>query len=244
MIQIRCDDCEKMFEIPDDQAGQKVACPYCGDVNRVGSLQRPVADSSVVGKTPPSGPAAKPGPVSMTPVGKLIHSDQEQVIAVVRQAMFRAHPFWYSLMVLILIGGIILAVMGSQGNQPGARFPHWTMYAGFVAIGIAVIWWLTWWAAPHRWIKLTITNKRSIRQEGIVMRKTSEVLHRHVVNVTIRQGLMDRIFGVGYIGIDSAGQGGEPEGDEDNPQRRGDIEIEVADVPHPYRIKDIIDRYR
>jgi uncharacterized membrane protein YdbT with pleckstrin-like domain len=160
--------------------------------------------------------------------------------------MFRAHPLWYSLMLFIFLGGIFIAFMGWQSSQHSTwpQFHPWTMWFGLAAMAIGLIWWIGWWAAPHRWVKLTVTNKRSIRQEGIVMRKTSEVLHRHVVNVTIRQSLMHRIFGVGYIGIDSAGQGGEPMGDEAEPNRRGDIEIEVANIPHPYRIKEIIDQYR
>ena len=40
MIDIECDNCEKTFEVSDDQAGGKVACPMCGDINRVPDAPR------------------------------------------------------------------------------------------------------------------------------------------------------------------------------------------------------------
>ena len=43
MITIECDNCEKPFEVENDQAGAKVPCPECGDVNRVPEGRTPVA---------------------------------------------------------------------------------------------------------------------------------------------------------------------------------------------------------
>ena len=240
MITIHCDKCEKPFEIDDDAAGEKVICPYCGDVNRVPGAASTVAKSSSVAPVKPASPSTPEAAtrVAAQPVG----TDAEQTIDVVRQAMFRAHPFWYSLVVLVFLGGIVLAVLAASTAQFANL--RWLQWVGLGLVSVAVIWWLVWWAAPHRWIKLTITNKRTIRQEGIIMRKTSEVMHHNITNITIRQTLLNRLFNVGYIGIDAAGQGGEIEGDEDHPDRRGQIEIEVSHIPHPYRIKEIIDRYR
>ena len=91
-------------------------------------------------------------------------------------------------------------------------------------------WMVQWWVATYFWIKITITNKRTIRHEGIIRRHSTEVLHDHVRSVDIRQSFVQRLFNVGYIGIDSAGQDG--------------IEIEIRDIPRPYDIKKTIDRYR
>ena len=35
MITLSCDRCEQTLEVPDEQAGTKVRCPHCGDVNVV-----------------------------------------------------------------------------------------------------------------------------------------------------------------------------------------------------------------
>ena len=224
MITIKCDNCERDFQVEDDAAGEKAACPYCNDVNRV-----------------PGTNAVRVAPAAGKPVATAAQGEEaEKLIKVVRQGMFRAHPFWYSLMVLIGLGGVFLAVMAGTTQEFADK--RWLTWVGVALAGVAVLWWLGWWAAPHRWVKLTITNKRIIRQEGIIVRKTSEVMHKHVTNVMIRQRFMDRIFNVGYIGIDSAGQGGEPAVGKAG--ERTNIEIEVEHIPKPYEVKKIIDQYR
>jgi membrane protein YdbS with pleckstrin-like domain len=231
MITLKCDNCDKSFEIEDDAAGEKAACPYCGDINRVpvqSSAPASAGSSAVpIGRVPETPPAS--APASRAAVAA--PSDAERTIAVVRQAMFRAHPFWYSLMVLVFLGGIVLAVLGQTSQQFASM--RWMAWLGLGLSAAALIWWIIWWAAPHRWIKLTITNKRTIRQEGIVVRKTSEVLHNHIRNVKIEQSFLERILGVGSLSIDSAG------GSEDEL-----IEIHMKHVPQPYRVKEIFDRYR
>lgn len=215
MITIQCDKCEKPFEIEEDAAGQRVECPYCGDINRVPAVGKPVTAAA---------PAAKAASAST--------NEPERTIAVVRQAMFRAHPFWFSLLVLAFVGGLVLA--GLAKLSPQFVDLRWTVWGGVALSGIAAIWWLIWWGAPHRWVKLTITNKRTIRQEGIVVRKTSEVLHNHIRNVKIEQSVVERLFGVGSISIDSAGG--------ESPQEM--VEIEMKHVARPYQVKEIIDQYR
>jgi membrane protein YdbS with pleckstrin-like domain len=230
VITLKCDNCDKAFQVEDDAAGEKASCPYCGDVNKV-----PAASGAAAAVT------AVPV-VAHVPTGKPASEEPERVIAVVRQGMFRAHPFWYLLMVLVGVGGIALAVMAKTSSVRVMADNRWLMWVGVAGVATAVLWWLGWWAAPHRWVKLIITNKRTIRQEGIVVRKTSEVMHKHVTNVMIRQGFMDRILNVGYIGIDSAGQGGEPT--VGSAAGRSNIEIEVEHIPKPYAVKKTIDQYR
>lgn len=236
MITLKCDNCDKPFEIDDDAAaGEKVACPYCGDVNRVPAQVGPAAAASAVpvGRAVDRGSTASAAATTApaTRAASATASDAEQTIAVVRQAMFRAHPLWYSLMVVVFLGGIVLAVLGATAAQFATM--RWIVWLGLSMVAVALLWWLIWWAAPHRWIKLTITNKRTIRQEGIVVRKTSEVLHNHIRNVKIEQSFWERILGVGSISIDSAG------GDDEQM-----IEIHMKHVPRPYKVKEIFDRYR
>ena len=94
-----------------------------------------------------------------------------------------------------------------------------------VGLVILVIWWLNTKAAT-----LTVTNKRSIQRTGLIAKKTTEVLHRDVRNIEINQSVFQRMFGVGSIGIASAGQ--------------SDIEIQFAGVRDPDGVKALIDRYR
>ncbi len=202
MITIECDDCERTFDIEDEQAGGKVACPYCGDMNRVPEAHGP----QTKGLPPDEGP--------------------EQDISVVHPAMFRAHPFRFLAIAVLVLGGIGLAVAAMSSDKVWA----WLSWVGLVLSVAGAIWWVVWYVAAHLWVKLTISNKRTIRHEGIIRRHTSEVLHDHVRNVEIKQSFLQRILNVGYIGISSSGQDG--------------IEIEVRDIPRPYALKALIDEYR
>ncbi len=207
MIKIACDNCELVFEVEPAEAGGKASCPECGDVNRVPA------------KAPPQHAAAAPA----TP-----HAQRttEREICVVRPAMFRAHPLRGALLVMLLIGGSVLAIW-SVGAE---AVPSWLAWPGVAMIAGAGGWWLMWYLSVHLWIKLRISNKRTIRRQGIIHRHTSEVLHDHVRNVEIKQSFVQRMFDVGYLGISSSGQDG--------------IEIEILDIPDPYKVKALIDEYR
>jgi uncharacterized membrane protein YdbT with pleckstrin-like domain len=127
-------------------------------------------------------------------------TDGEETLLEINPAMFRNHPVGFILSV------ILIAAAG----------------AGLVILGI---WWLTTKAAT-----LTVTNKRTIQRTGLISKKTTEVLHRDVRNIEIEQSISQRMFGVGSIGIASAGQSG--------------IEIQFAGVRDPDGVKALIDRYR
>ena len=208
MITIQCDDCEKTFEVDSAEAGGKVPCPFCGDVNRVPQPQQPAA----------AGPASAPS-------GSADREHEKQII-VIRPAMFRAHPFRFSVIVLMFLGGAALCIW----SLASAAIGIWLAFVGLVPLLAGLIWWVAWWAQTTFWIKCIITNRRTIRHEGVVRRHITEVLHDHVRSVDINQTFLQRIFNVGYIGVDSAGQDG--------------VEIEIRDIPGPHRVKEVIDRYR
>ncbi len=221
MIKIACDNCEVVFEVDPAEAGGKVSCPECGDINRVpakapaGNAASEPTSPHVAG--PGSGPEAKGLPPDHGP---------EQEICVIRPAMFRAHPLRGSLLAALLAGGGVLAIWSTVSESVGA----WVAWVGVVLMAGSGVGWLVWFLAVHMWIKLRISNKRTVRREGIIKRHTSEVLHNHVRNVEIKQSFSQRIFNVGSLGISSSGQEG--------------IEIEIMDIPDPLKVKALIDEYR
>ncbi len=219
MITLNCDKCDKPFEIEEEAAGEKVQCPYCGDINRV------------PGKPSTAPLASNPATPSRSTIPPTAAAAPEHTLAIVRQAMFGSHPFWYSLMAAAFFGGLIFAAVAAV--SPSFAATRWWVWVGVGFMAAGGLWWFGWWIAPHRWIKLTITTKRTIRQEGIVVRHTSEVLHEHIRNVKIDQSFMQRLLGVGSISIDSAG------GSEAQP-----VEIQMNDVPRPYKVKELIDKHR
>jgi hypothetical protein len=127
-------------------------------------------------------------------------TDGEEKLLEIHPAMFRNKPIGFILSV------VLIAAAG----------------AGLVVLAI---WWLATKAAT-----LTVTNKRTIQRTGLISRRTTEVLHRDVRNIEIDQSVFQRVFGVGRIGIASAGQSG--------------IEIQFAGIRDPDGVKALIDRYR
>ena len=94
-----------------------------------------------------------------------------------------------------------------------------------IGLIVLLIWWLRTLGTT-----LTVTNKRSVFRKGLLSKRTTEVRHQDVRNIQITQSFFQRIFGVGTIGISSAGQAG--------------IEIEAHGMPNPEKVKQIIDKYR
>jgi uncharacterized membrane protein YdbT with pleckstrin-like domain len=89
--------------------------------------------------------------------------------------MFRAHPFWFTLCVLLI------AAFG---------------------IGILI---LLYWYIKTRATALTVTDHELLYEKGILSKDRLAVALRHVRSVQITQGFVNRILGVGTIQISTAG---------------------------------------
>ena len=96
-----------------------------------------------------------------------------------------------------------------------------------VVVGILMM--FTWWF-KSKGTTLTVTNKRTTLRRGILSKSITEVWHSDVRNVVLEQTFFQRIFGVGMIGISSAGQSG--------------MEISVSGIPDPDKVKQLIDERR
>lgn len=46
--------------------------------------------------------------------------------------------------------------------------------------------------------KFTITNDRVIMRVGLIARNTNEILLRHIRAINVRQGIIERLLGVGF----------------------------------------------
>jgi uncharacterized membrane protein YdbT with pleckstrin-like domain len=97
----------------------------------------------------------------------------------------------------------------------------------FYGMGLLIL--LSWWLQSLN-TTLILTNKRTILRKGILSKYTNEVLHSNVRNVQVGQNVFQRIFGVGKIGISSAGQSG--------------VEIEVSGIRNPQKVSKLIDEHR
>ena len=90
-------------------------------------------------------------------------------------AMFRAHPFWFILFVLlILVGGLEILI-------------------------------LLYWYIKTRATALTVTEHEITFEQGILSKDRTGVSLRHVRAVRVTQGFVNRILGVGTVEISTAG---------------------------------------
>ncbi|HEX2447893.1 MAG TPA: PH domain-containing protein [Methyloceanibacter sp.] len=97
------------------------------------------------------------------------------VIYEAHPAMFRAHPFWFILCVLLI-----------------------------AAFGVGIIL-LLYWYIKTRATALTVTDSELMYERGILSKDRTSVSLQHVRSVNITQGFVNRILGVGTIQISTAG---------------------------------------
>jgi uncharacterized membrane protein YdbT with pleckstrin-like domain len=90
-------------------------------------------------------------------------------------AMFRAHPFWFILFVLLI------AAFG---------------------IGLLI---LLYWYVKTRATALTVSDHELLYEQGILSKERLAVSLRHVRSVQVNQSFVNRILGVGEIEIKTAG---------------------------------------
>lgn len=96
-------------------------------------------------------------------------------------------------------------------------------------IGVGLVVFLVWWLRC-KGTTLTVTSDRTRLRKGILSKSITEVWHRDIRNVQLKQSFFQRIFDVGSLGISSAGQSG--------------LEISVSGIPDPDGVKELIDKHR
>lgn len=107
-------------------------------------------------------------------------------------------------------------------NSPIRFLLYSSLCVVLIGIPIMMIWWLR-----CKCTTFTITELKVILRQGILSKELNEVRHEHIRNVQLRQGLFQRLMGVGWIGISSSGQAG--------------VEIAVDGIPSPNYAKELID---
>lgn len=149
----------------------------------------------------------------------------EQDVMIVRPAMFRAKPLRFLLLGVVVLGGIGGSIYFVAGPTP-----HNVFAISCLAAAAASLLWLIFWKVHTLGEGLKITTKRTIDRHGLFSKQTSDVLHVDIKNIQIKQSFLDRLWGVGSIALSSSAE--------------HEDEIEITDVPHPEKVREVIDLYR
>ena len=105
--------------------------------------------------------------------------------------------------------------------------PIWfTIYACLTPVGVGALLLFRWWIIAIG-ETLTVTTARVSLRKGIFSVDLNEILNTNVRNVQLRQTIMQRIFGVGDIGVSSSGQ--------------ADIEVIARGIRNPMLVKRLIE---
>jgi uncharacterized membrane protein YdbT with pleckstrin-like domain len=96
-----------------------------------------------------------------------------------------------------------------------------------VGLGLGIL--FIWWLRTKMKTLIVTTNKTRIR-EGILSKKTDEVMHDNVRNIQVEQGVFQRMLGTGKVQISSAGQSG--------------VELTMSGIMNPEEVRDLINKHR
>lgn len=110
-------------------------------------------------------------------------------------------------------------------NRPVEFLVTCLLCAVLIGFVIFFLWWIN-----CKGTTLTVSSQRTRLRRGILSKSITEVWHQDVRNVQLKQTLFQRLFGVGMIGVSSAGQ--------------SDMEISVSGIPDPETVKSLIDNHR
>jgi membrane protein YdbS with pleckstrin-like domain len=134
-------------------------------------------------------------------------------------AMFRAHPIRFCLGLIILVS----ALTAPPSNRPD------DVSSRFITVSVIGLVYAAWWG-HCRTTRLIITPKKVMLRKGLLGMSASEIRISDVRNVTVNQGPLQAMFGVGSVGLSTSGQSG--------------VEITAKGFASPWHIRDLVDHYR
>ncbi len=109
---------------------------------------------------------------------------------------------------LILAGGFLLGLLMMSDRSIGIG-------GGMLAIVIVAAIDVVWWAPAmfltgpyYRSLSYEIQDDEVIMRVGIWTKSVKHVPYRTVTNVTVKRGILDRLFGIGTLNIQTAGMSG------------------------------------
>ena len=109
---------------------------------------------------------------------------------------------------LILAGGFLLGLLMMFDRSTGVGGG---MLAIVIVAAIDVIWWAPamFLTGPYyRSLSYEIQDDEVIMRVGIWTKSVKHVPYRTVTNVTVKRGILDRLFGIGTLNIQTAGMSG------------------------------------
>lgn len=221
VLTTKCPYCHHEVDSTIDQLDAPVICPGC---NKPFEMKMPTAVVTAVHEVDEN--TADKDRMAVEP--------EERTLLKVHPVVFRARPIAtlvFMIVGLAAIGVMVMSLAGmslagySLGETTAigpASLLTWSCVTTLLVLGCII----GYWMLLSRFTTLTVTDDRTIYQEGIISRQTSEVQHDDVRNIQLDQSFMQRLLKVGGVGISSSGQ--------------DDLEVVAKRLHHPEQIIDCI----
>ncbi len=139
----------------------------------------------------------------------------------------RMRPFGTLLLILLILGGILLAVLGDRLLPPvivSQIDSRMLQMIGIAVFAIATLQLMTWWVSA-RADQLVITEDELLWTHGLLSKQYTEINMASVRTVRVSQTLLQRIMDAGDITVFTSG---------DNP------ELFVRGLPAPSEIRELV----
>jgi len=138
------------------------------------------------------------------------------------QVIYEGRPSWRSILGFYIMGLVIVAVAAAI-----AYLVSGTGLGVAVGAGVFVLLLLIGWLKRIS-TRYAITDRRLRIQRGIVARKVEEARLERVQNVSVNQGVLERILQVGTVDFDTA-------------SNRADDTFQFRGIAQPERITRLVD---
>ena len=217
----KCPYCQHEVDSTIDHLGGPVVCPGC---KKPFEIKMPTAVVTSVNDVDDH----------KAPTERMATEPEERTLAKVHPVVFRARPVAAAIVGLVFLIAVVAVVMSVAGMSIAGYSLDETMTLGPASLltWVCGITFLTiasvvgYCMLLSQFTTLTVTDDRTIYQEGFVSRETSEVQHNDVRNIQLDQSFVQRLLGIGGVSISSSGQ--------DN------LEIVANRLPNPKRIIELI----
>jgi uncharacterized membrane protein YdbT with pleckstrin-like domain len=126
--------------------------------------------------------------------------------------VYQERPSWLNYYLLYGIGIILFIFLVNVGEIIGGFFVL------SIVLGLAAI-------LRYRYL-FTVTKDRIISREGLIAKNTNEIQLKHIRALNVKQGIIERLLGIGTIEISSAAGGG--------------VEVMFKGIRDPHGVKERI----
>ena len=212
-FEIKCPNCNQSLEAEEEMDGMEVECPGCNspftikmpqvESPKIPELKEcPYCGEDILAKAKKCKHCGEFLDDSLKPVFSEPQQSLPQKGSLPEKNLWKGHTSHMYYLGAHILWGIIgcLTLIGFLGN------------------------WICYLRAKS--MKYKLSNKRISSEMGILSKQTAEVMIKDVRSVNLKQGIFERMFGLGTVEIGSAGTAG--------------IEVSISGVSKPEQVKYLV----